>query len=90
MLTLQDIFNQVVMNDEQVAIPFQDARSYNSFRTGLLRKYSRYRAACQQVGIASYDERFVSCSFDGTVGTFQLKWAEESKRARKQYAVLKL
>lgn len=92
MLTLQDIFNQVVMNDETVAIPFADAKQYNSFRTGLLRKYSRYRAGCQQVGITSYDERFISCSFDGTarVGTFQLKWLEESKRVRKQYEVLKL
>lgn len=80
------------MNDETVAIPFADAKQYNSFRTGLLRKYSRYRAGCQQVGITSYDERFISCSFDGTarVGTFQLKWLEESKRVRKQYEVLKL
>lgn len=92
MLTLQDIFNSVVMNEETVVIPFSDAKSYNSFRTGLLRKFTRYRAGCQEVGITSYDERFISCSFDSASGTaaFQLKWAEESKRVRKQYTILTL
>jgi hypothetical protein len=90
--TLQELFNAVVMAEETVEIPFNDAKSFNNLRTMLLRKYSRYRRACQHVGIESYDERFISCTFDQAtkLGSFQLKWAEESKRVKQAYAVLKL
>lgn len=78
------------MNDEPVKLQLPDAKVYNNLRTGLLRKYSRYRAGCQAVGITSYDERFISCTFSDTLATFQLKWLEEAKRTKRQYAALKL
>lgn len=89
-MTLQEIFNTVVMNDEQLTITFPDKRAYDNLRVALVRKFTGYRKQCQAVGIPSYDDRFVSCSFDGNAGTFQLKWLEDSKRVRKQYAALKL
>ncbi len=95
-MTLQEIFNTVVMNDEQLTINFPDKRSYDNLRVALVRKFSSYRRQCQEVGIPSYDDRFISCTpvcdaeSGATTGTFQLKWLEESKRVRKQYAALKL
>ena len=95
-MTLQEIFNTVVMNDEQLIIPFQDRRSYDSLRVALVRKFSTYRKQGQSVGITSYDDRFISCTFACNVetatatGTFELKWREDSKRVRKEYAALKL
>lgn len=95
-MTLQEIFNTVVMNDEQVTITFPDKRAYDNLRVALVRKFTGYRKQCQAVGIPSYDDRFVSCSFSveassGTLrASFQLKWLEDSKRVRKQYAALKL
>jgi hypothetical protein len=95
-MTLQEIFNTVVMNDEQLIIPFADRRSYDSLRVALVRKFSTYRKQCQSVGVTSYDDRFVSCSVvcdadaGTTAGTFGLKWREDSKRVRKEYAAFKL
>ena len=84
------------MNDEQLTISLPDRRAYDNLRVALVRKYAGYKRQCQDVGIPSYDDKFLSCSFatssnTGTpTGTFQLKWLEDSKRVRKQYAALKL
>lgn len=95
-MTLQEIFNTVVMNDEQLTLQLADKRAYENLRVALVRKYTGYKKQCQDVGIPSYDDKFLSCNFasdpgTGTsTGTFQLKWLEDSKRVRKQYAALKL
>jgi hypothetical protein len=97
-MTLQEIFNTVVMDDEQLTINLPDKRAYDNLRVALVRKFSGYRQQCQAVGIPSYDDKYLSCSFAATgepgtgtsTGTFQLKWREDSKRVRKEYAALKL
>lgn len=90
-MTLQDIFNSVVLANETVSIPFADVASYNSFRVALLRKFKGYRDSCQSIGLDAYDGVYIACSRDASgVGTFAVKPLEESKRVRKQYAILKL
>lgn len=90
-MTLQDIFNAVVLSGETVNIPFADASSYNSLRVALLRKFKGYRDSCQSIGMDAYNGVYISCSRDASgVGSFVLKPLEESKRVRKQYAALKL
>jgi hypothetical protein len=95
-MTLQEIFNTVVMNDEQLTLTLADRRAYDNLRVALVRKYTGYKRQCQDVGIPSYDDKYLSCSFatsgdtGASTGTFQLKWLEDSKRVRKQYAALKL
>lgn len=89
--SLQEIFNAVVLEEEQLVVEI-DKKSYDSLRVMLVRKFTNYRKQCQSVGIPSYDDRYVSCSFDADLqqATFKLKWLEESQRVRKQYAVYKL
>lgn len=91
-VTLQDIFNMVVMNDEAVAIPLESKRAYENLRVALVRKFSRYRQQCQNIGLASYDDKFVSATYDPTQGlaSFSLKWKEDGKRVPKEYSILKL
>lgn len=91
-MTLQEIFNTVVMNDEPLAVPCASKRAYESLRVALLRKFSRHRIACQRIGITSYDDKFVSTSYSESKATayFAMLWKEESKRVKPAYAVLKL
>lgn len=89
-MTLQEIFNAVVMNDELVSVMLTDRKTYDSLRVALVRKFSNYRAVCQQAGIESYDGRFLSCTYLESTASFSMKWKEESKRVAKDYQVLKL
>lgn len=95
-MNLQSIFESVVMADETVVIEFIDRKEYESLRVALVRKFTKYRALCSEAGIESYDEKYLSClvtsntQAPGLVGTFRLAWKEESKRAPRDYQVLKL
>ena len=91
-MTLQTIFNGVVLEDTTVEVVVESERAYENLRTSLVRKFSRYRATCQQAGIESYDERFISSTHNSETGvaSFRLAWLEESKRLRKQYVIHKL
>lgn len=91
-MTLNEIFHTVVAEGEQVTVPLADKKQYENLRTALVRKFSNYRKQCQDIGLESYDDKFMSCSFDASICTasFALKWKEESKRVAKQYAVFKL
>jgi hypothetical protein len=92
MATLQDIFNSVVLELETVAIPFDSKKDYENMRVSLLRKFRIYKQQCSDVGISSYDDRYLSASFDSVngMGVFQLKDQAESGRVRKQYLITKL
>lgn len=92
MSSLQDIFNTVIINDESVAVPGLTRKQYESLRVSLLRKFAAYRKQCQAVGILSYDDRYVSFSFDVSTSTaaVQMRWKDESKRVPKDYKVLTL
>ncbi len=90
MNTLQDVFNAVIA-DQQVCIEV-NKKSYESLRVSLLRKYKAYVDQCQSVGLPAYDDKYLSCQFDGANGmaTFQLRWREESKRVRGSYRIFSL
>jgi hypothetical protein len=91
-MNLNGIFHSIVAEGDTVAVPVADKRQYDNLRTALVRKFSTYRKQCQEIGLESYDDKFMSCSLDsGTLtATFSLKWKEESKRVAKQYAAFKL
>lgn len=91
-MTLQDIFNSVVMNDEPMAVPCASRRAYESLRVALLRKFATHRAKSQRLGIASYDDKFICASYNEqkASASFVMLWKEESKRVKPAYAALKL
>jgi hypothetical protein len=96
-MNLQQLFDEVVMSGETVSLELPSRQAYESLRVALVRKYTRYRALCQEAGIESYDERFIACALradqektEQFVATFRLAWKEESKRTPRDYQVLKL
>jgi len=91
MATLQEIFNAVVLEEQTLTVN-TSKREYESLRVALVRKFSNYRTQCQLVGISSYDDRYVQCSFDKAVqeASFRIAWREDSKRTPKDYLIYKL
>lgn len=64
--------------------------TYNTLRTGLIRKYAVSANACAQIGDESLQDKYVQCSYNQhvNVGIFQLKDKAEKKRKPVSYTVL--
>jgi hypothetical protein len=82
------IFN-VVTKGSVVTVSLADRKEFDSLRTGLLRRYTRWATDFSNMGDDSYAEQYVSSVFVPTTGvaTFQLKPKDEMRRKPKSYVV---
>lgn len=87
-MTLSQIYSRLFTGEPvRVACPLA---TYNTLRTGLIRKYAISANACAQIGDDSLLLQFVQCSYEPStkIGSFQLKDQTEKKRKPVSYVVL--
>jgi hypothetical protein len=87
MKTLQSIFNSVVMDGETIRVSALSQKEYESLRVMLVRKFIAYQKQCSSIGMETYDDKFLKCSYASTeqVGTFRL--CNTTEHRRKMFSV---
>jgi hypothetical protein len=82
------IFNAITKG-KTANVNLADRKEFDSLRTGLLRRYSRWATDFSNMGDDTYTEQYVSSVFDPKIGlaTFQLKPKDEMRRKPKSYVV---
>ena len=88
-MTLQEIFNAIVMDRETISIPTIDPAAYQSLRASLLRKFKIYKTQCQQFDIEGYGDLYIRCSYDSTAALATFKLLDREAAARKSYTVIR-
>ncbi len=88
-MQLQDVFNKLTLDKQALACSFPDKKAYDSLRVSLIRKYTAFTEQCSMAGIDTYEDLFISATWDDKecVATFELKKKEESKRVKKDYLI---
>lgn len=91
-MSLQTLFNEVVLNEHAIQTQVPTRQAYDSLRVSLIRKFAAYKKQCQSIGIPSYDYKYVSASFDSVTGTaqFVLRWKDESSRCPRELLIFKV
>lgn len=87
-MTLSQIYSRLFTGDPvRVACTLT---TYNTLRTGLIRKYAISANACAQIGDESLQDKYVQCSYEpaARIGSFQLRDQSEKKRKPVSYTVL--
>lgn len=88
-MTLQEIFNAIVMDRETISVPDLDPAAYQSLRASLLRKFKTYRIQCQTFDIEGYGDMYIRCSYDNTAAIATFKLLDRQAAARKSYTVIR-
>lgn len=88
-MTLQEIFNAIVMDRETISVPTIDPAAYQSLRASLLRKFKIYKTQCQQFDIEGYSDLYIRCSYDSTAALATFKLLDRGAAARKSYTVIR-
>lgn len=88
-MTLQEIFNAIVMDRETISVPSIDLAAYQSLRASLLRKFKLYKTQCAMFDIADYGDLYIRCSYDNTASIATFKLLDREAAARKSYSVIR-
>ena len=88
-MTLQEIFNAIVMDRDTISVPDLDPAAYQSLRASLLRKFKVYKTQCQAFDIEGYGDMYIRCSYDPIAALATFKLLDREAAARKSYAVIR-
>jgi hypothetical protein len=80
------IFNAITVG-KTVSVQLTTRAEFDSLRTGLLRRYTRWANDFSNMGDDSYKEQFVSSVFVDGEAVFQLKPKDEMRRKNRSYVV---
>lgn len=90
-MTLQEILNQLLAEPQPLVLQMAE-RDYTPLRVSLLRKFKNYRQLCESVGMDTYKDMYIMCSYnkDKLIATFQLEHKSRARRVPKSYMIAKL
>lgn len=88
-MTLQEIFNAIVMDRDTISIPDIDVAAYQSLRASLLRKFKIYKTQCQQFDIDGYSDLYIRCSYDAAAAIATFKLLDRGAASRRNYTVIR-
>ena len=80
---------RTICNGTAVQVTLTSRAEFDSLRTGLLRRYTRWAEQFSNMGDDSYTQQYVSSIFDADskVATFHLKSKDDMKRKPRSYVV---
>jgi hypothetical protein len=86
-MTIQELFDAITREGKTVSLTLGTRNEFETLRTGLLRKYSRYVAECSSVGIDMYDDKYLSSTYSkqDQQAIFMLANKDQQKRKSKSY-----
>jgi len=85
--SLQSLFNSIVMDGETISVSGLSKKEYDSLRVMLVRKFLAYKTQCQSIGMETYDEKFMKCTYKVSENLAEFRLCNTTDKRGKTYTV---